>query len=69
MEEDDYAEYDGQDYEDDYDEPDGVGGECMLTVEGGIFTCGMVGSEDCEFDCYYNYLIGKKANRRAYERE
>ena len=62
FDEDDESLYDP--YEEDAgDDEDGVGGECMLTVERGIYSCGMAGSEDCEFDCIYHNLIGKRATR------
>lgn len=55
-----YDDYGDEEYEDDLD---GIGGECALTIEGGVYTCGMVGSEECEFECYNHHMIGKRTRK------
>lgn len=54
---------DGMGYaEDDADEDEDDAGECgLFLADGVVYMCGAVGSEDCEFDCPYNYLIGTRA--------
>lgn len=34
--------------------------DCALMREGGVYLCGKVGSEECEFDCPLNNQIGRK---------
>lgn len=64
-------EYDVEYPEDDDDlfddDLDGIGGECALTATGSVYTCGMAGSEECEFECHYNGMIGKPVSRRLRE--
>ena len=48
----DYDEDHGYDYEpDEYEE---AMANCCGHFEGGVFVCGAVGSEDCDFDCPFN---------------
>lgn len=51
-----YTEPDEIDYEpDEYEE---AIANCCGHMSGGVFHCGAVGSEDCEFECPYNKYIG-----------
>ncbi len=48
--------------EDDFeDEPDdNPFSNCALHRDGGVYFCGLVGSEECEFDCPFNIQIGRR---------
>jgi hypothetical protein len=46
--------------EHDPDDWDGEGLICHAFVDGGVFVCGAVGSEDCD-ECPFNCELGTKA--------
>lgn len=50
---------DGMGYVDD-DDTDEDSNECGLFVDGGVYVCSAVGSEECDFECPHNGLIGTR---------
>ena len=42
------------------DEIDEAMGRCGLHRSGGVWVCGHVGSEDCDFECPFRGEVGKR---------
>jgi len=59
-------------FDDDWDgeglEGDDELSNCHAFVDGGVFVCGAVGSEDCD-ECPFNCELGTKADEVDYEEE
>lgn len=48
------------DFDQDDDEEENPFANCALHRDGGVYHCGLVGTEECEFECPFNIQIGRK---------
>jgi len=58
----------GDDFDDEPYEEDPIEeaiSNCSGSYYRGLFVCGAVGSEDCDFECPFSHLIGTKESRDA----